>query len=98
MGIVIKASDLFYRYPKVTADRHTPKFKGKPDRQRFDRNDLYEVLPMLAAVMDRLERDDSETLQRIEELMIRDLPGFLSTREEVYDFLVGCMLEIIEAS
>ena len=93
--ISVKASDLYYRYHKYTVNRLEPKFSGKPDSHRFDRDDIYEVLPMLAAVMDELGRDDQQTLQQAEELMIREMPGFLATREEVFDFLVNCMREIL---
>jgi hypothetical protein len=95
MGLVVKASDLYYRYPKDVIHRDCPKFRGKPDREPFNRDDIYEVLPMLGAVMDALGREDGETLLRVEELMIRDLPRFIQAREEVFDFLVGCMSEIL---
>lgn len=96
MGILIKPSDLKYRYPKNTVNREAPKFCGKPDPERFDRDDLYEILPMLAKVMDELGRDDGRTLHLAEELMNRDLPRSIVAREEVFDFLVGCTREIIE--
>lgn len=96
MGIQIKPSDLKYRYPKNTVNREAPKFGGKPDREPFDRDDLYEILPMLAKVMDELGRDDGSTLHLIEELMNRDLPRSIVAREEVFDFLVGCTREVIE--
>jgi hypothetical protein len=95
MGIQIKASDLYYKYPKDTVNRGLPKFAGKPDPAPFNREDLYEVLPMLGKVMDELGRDDQHTLHQVEELMIRDLPGFLVRRDEVFDFLVGCSREIL---
>jgi len=93
MGIMIKASDLYYRYPKETTTRHFAKFSGKPDRAAFNRDDLYEVLPMLGAVMDELGSDEQSTLQIAEEIMIRDLPRFIASREDVFDFLVGCTQE-----
>lgn len=93
MGIRIKASDLYYRYPKETTTRHLGKFSGKPDKAAFNRDDLYEVLPMLGAVMDELGSDEQRTLQIAEELMIRDLPRFIESREDVFDFLVGCTNE-----
>lgn len=97
MGILIKASDLFYRYPKDTKTRHLRKFGGKPDRNPFNRDDLYEVLPMLGAVMDELGSDEQHVLQLAEEIMIRSLPRFIETREEVFDFLVFCISERLEA-
>jgi hypothetical protein len=96
MGIHVKASDLYYKYPKDSANRHAPKFRGKPDPYPFNRDDIYEVLPMLGRVMDELGRDDGQTLRVVEELMIRDMPGFLARRDDVFDFLVGCSREILE--
>jgi hypothetical protein len=95
MGITVKASDLYYKYPKDTVNRHVSKFSGKPDKNPFNRDDLYEVLPMLAAVMDALGSDDQRTLQIAEEIMIRELPRFIESREEVFDFLVGCTSELL---
>jgi hypothetical protein len=95
MEIVIKPSDLYYRYPKDAVHRHGAKFRGKPDPAPFNRDDLYEVLPMLEQVMAALGRDDARTLHVVEEVMIRDLPRFIATREEVFDFLVGCGREIL---
>jgi len=97
MGLIVKASDLYYRYPKDTVNRHLPKFSGKPDRRPFNRDDLYEVLPMLGAVMDRLGSDEQRILHQVEEIMIRQLPRFIDTRGEVFDFLVGCMRESLES-
>jgi hypothetical protein len=95
MGIMIKASDLYYRYPKETTTRHLAKFSGKPDKAKFNRDDLYEVLPMLGAVMDSLGSNEQRVLLMAEELMIRDLPRFIESREDVFDFLVGCSREML---
>lgn len=91
--IRVKASDLYYKYMRNTAARHQPKFAGKPDREPFDRDDLYEVLPMLSAVMHELGVDDQRTLHRMEELLILNMPRFITIREDVFDFLVNCMRE-----
>ncbi len=98
MPIRIKPSDFKYRYPKNIADREKPKFRGKPDREPFDRDDVYDILPMMEAVMDELGRDDARTLNILEDIMNRDLPRFVTAREEVFDFLVGCMREILEGA
>ena len=95
MAVTIKPSDLYYRYPKDTAKRHESKFRGKPDPAPFNRDDLYEVVPMLEQVMNELGRDDARSLHAVEELMIRDLPRFIVAREQVFDFLVGCAREIL---
>jgi len=96
MAVTIKPSDLYYRYPKDIAKRHEPKFRGKPDPAPFNRDDLYEVVPMLEQVMNELGRDDARSLHAVEELMIRNLPRFIIAREEVFDFLVGCAREILD--
>jgi hypothetical protein len=88
MGIVIKPSDLKYKYPRDIACRDLPKFAGKPDPAPFNRDDLYEVLPMFGAVMDALGADDGRILHILEDILNNDMPRFISTREEVYDFLV----------
>lgn len=93
MGIKIKASDLYFRYPKETKNRHQAKFSGKPDKAPFNRDDLYEVLPMLGAVMDSLGSDEQRILHLAEEIMVRELPRFIESREEVFDFLIGCSRE-----
>jgi len=95
MGIAIKPSDLYYKYPRVVERRHEGKFSGKPDPLPFNRDDLYEVIPMLELVMDELGRDDARTLHAIEEIMIRTMPRWIETREEVFDFLEGSMREVL---
>lgn len=88
MGIVIKPSDLKFKYPKDIAHRDLPKFSGKPDPAAFSRDDLYEVLPMFAAVMDALGTDDGRILHLLEDILNTDMPRFIATREEVFDCLV----------
>ncbi|UFS69918.1 hypothetical protein LPW11_18775 [Geomonas sp. RF6] len=97
MPLVIKPSDLKYRYPRVVETRDLPKFRGKPDDAPFNRNDLYEVLPVLEAVMDDLRRDDADTLHLLEDLMNQDLPRFIATRGEVFDFLSNCARDSLAA-
>ena len=96
MGITIYPSDLKYKYPKATATRHDPKFQGKDDPAPFNRDDVYDIVPMLEAVMDALERDDAPTLHFAEDIMNRDLPRSLQSRGEVFDFLTGCTREMLE--
>lgn len=87
MGIEIKPSDLYYRYPRKKEKRDLPKFCGKPDARPFDRYDLYEVVPMFEAVMDALGSQDQHLLQRIEEHLDK-LPAFIDTREMIFDALL----------
>ena len=96
MGIVIKPSDLYYKYQRKKATRDIPKFAGKPDTHPFDRDDLFEVIPMLTAVMDELGSVDGYVLHRAEEVMVLEMPGFIRTREEVFDCLVAVMQELLE--
>lgn len=96
MGLIINASDLKYKYPKVAETRRQPKFQGKDDPAPFNRDDLYDIIPMLEAVMDELGREDARTLHFLEDLMNRDLPRCVSGRGEVFSFLFGCSREMLE--
>jgi len=95
MGVKINPSDLQYKYPRKKETRDLPKFRGKPDPHPFDRNDLYEVIPMFEAVMDALGTVDGRVLHRMEEILDKEVPRFLGTREEVYDCLLGAMQDIL---
>lgn len=88
MAIEIKPSNLYYRYPRKKETREQPKFIGLPDSRPFDRNDLYEVIPMFEAVMDELGSVDGTVLQRIEVILNDHLPLFISSREEIFRGLV----------
>lgn len=92
MSIILKVSDLKFRYPRDVANREKAKFSGLPDPAPFNRHDLYEVLPMLAAVMDELESLDGEVLHQIEDIL-NEMPGFITTRGEVFDYLQGSARE-----
>lgn len=96
MGVQIKPSDLQYKYPRKKQTRALPKFSGKPDRNPFDRDDLYEVVPMFETVMDALDSTDGRVLHRLEELLNNEVPRYIATREEVYDCLVGAMRELLD--
>ena len=96
MDIEIKPSDLYYKYSRNKAKRAFPKFSGKPDRHPFARDDLYEIIPMLEAVMNELGSADGRVLHRAEEVMIQEMPGFIRTREEVFDCLMAVMREEME--
>ncbi|MRR38194.1 hypothetical protein EG829_26800 [bacterium] len=84
----MKASDLYYKYPKDIANRHKPKFVGKPDPTPFNRDDLYEVLPMMEAVMNELGTNDGSVLNMLEDIMNGEMPRFIESREMVFDCLV----------
>lgn len=95
MGVKINPSDLQYRYPRKKETRELPKFRGKPDPHPFDRDDLYEVIPMFEAVMDALGTVDGRVLHRLEEILNNEIPQFIDTREEVYDCLLDVMRGIL---
>ena len=96
MGLSINASDLKYKYPKVTETRFAPKFQGKDDPEPFNRDDLYDIIPLLEAVMDDLARDDARLLHCIEDLMNQELPRSLESRGEVFRFLTSCTRDLME--
>lgn len=88
MPIILKASDLKFRYPRDVPNREQPKFSGLPDPLPFNRDDLFDVLPMLTAVMNALESRDGNILDLLEDIL-NQMPGFISSREEVYGYLLG---------
>lgn len=96
MGITIKPSDLKYKYPRVVATRNELKLQGKDDPAPFDRDDLYDILPMLEAVMDDLGSTDAQVLHLIEDLMNRELPRSFKTRGEVFRYLAGTTRDFLE--
>jgi hypothetical protein len=95
MGIEIKPSDLYYKYRRNKESRNEPKFTGKPDPHPYDRDDLYDVIPMLGAVMDELGCNDAKVLHRLEELAGDEMPQFMTRRDEVFDFLVAVMSDML---
>jgi hypothetical protein len=94
MPIIVKASDLKFKYPRDSAHRNQPKFTGLPDPAPINRDDLYEILPMMTYVMNQLESDDSEVLHLLED-MLNQMPRFITTRGEVCDYLCGSARECI---
>ena len=92
MPIIVKASDLKFKYPRDIARREEPKFAGLPDSAPFNRHDLYEIIPMMSAVMDELGSYDGEVLNMLEDLL-NQMPGFIVTRGEVFDYLQGSARE-----
>lgn len=92
--IEIKPSDLQYKYPKNHENRGQPKFSGLPDDHVFDRDDLYEVLPMFAAVMDALAMESDVVLHKIEEVT-GEMPAFIHTRQDVYHYLCATLGQML---
>ena len=94
MPIIVKASDLKFRYPRDVANREKPKFVGLPDAVPFNRHDLYEILPLLTAVMNELESSDGEVLHLVEDVL-NVMPSFINTRGDVFDYLQGSARECL---
>jgi hypothetical protein len=94
MPIIVKASDLKFKYPRDVKRREEPKFRGLPDPAPFSRGDLYEILPMMSAVMNELGSDDGRDLHVLEDLL-NEMPRFIATRGEVYDYLLGSAHECL---
>ncbi|ABA88606.1 hypothetical protein Pcar_1358 [Syntrophotalea carbinolica DSM 2380] len=95
MGITVKPSDLWYKYARKKETRDRPRFTGIPDDLPFDANNLYEVIPMFEAVMDAVDTRSEHVLRELEEILNRGVPGFLTRRDEVYDFLLGSIREVL---
>jgi len=94
MPIIVKASDLKFKYPRDVANREKPKFSGLPDPAPFNRHDLYEILPLLSAVMNELGSSDGEVLHLIEDVL-NEMPSFITSRSEVFDYLQGSARECL---
>ena len=92
--LIVKGSDLKFKYRKYVETRDQPKFQGLPDPTPFNRDDLYEILPMMGAVMDRLDTADGEVLHLLEDIL-NEMPRFVVTREEVFDYLQGSAHECL---
>jgi hypothetical protein len=92
--IILKASDLKFRYPRDIVNRDKPKFAGLPDPTPFNRHDLFDILPLLTAVMVELKSCDGEVLHLVEDIL-NEMPGFIRSREEVHDYLLGTALECL---
>ncbi|GAC1465780.1 MAG: hypothetical protein PVSMB11_01120 [Desulfuromonadaceae bacterium] len=95
MAIIVKASDLKFKYSRDVMRREEPKFAGLPDPAPFNRDDLYEILPILSAVMGELGSDDGELLHLLEDLL-NQMPRFITSREEVFDYLRGSARECLK--
>lgn len=87
MGIIIKPSDFKFKYPKDIPNRNTSKFRGIPDPMPFNRDDLFEIIPMMEAVMNTLDSTDGNVLDMLEDIL-NEMPRFIETREEVFNYLV----------
>ena len=95
MAVQIKPSDLYYRYARKKEGHDRPRFSGPPDPRPFDRDDLYEVIPMCEAVMDALGSTDGRVLRQLEEILVRELPFCVESREEVFACLLGALRELL---
>lgn len=94
MPLIVKASDFKFKYPRDVANRNEPKFTGLPDHVLFNRDDLYEILPMMSAVMNELNSEDGQVLNLLEDIL-NDMPRFITTRGEVFDYLHGSARECL---
>lgn len=92
--LIVKPSDLQFKYRRYVAQRDEPKFSGLPDPAPFNRDDLYEVLPMLGAAMEALQTVDGRVLHLLEEIL-NEMPGLIVTRSEVFAYLVGSARECL---
>jgi hypothetical protein len=92
--IIVKASDLKFKYPRDSVNRDQPKFVGLPDPTPFNRDDLYDILPMFTAAMNALDSADGEVLNLLEDIL-NQMPRFITTREEVFDYLQGSARECL---
>lgn len=93
--LIVKASDLKFKYPRDVAHREEAKFSGLPDPAPFNRDDLYEIIPMMSAAMEALGSDNGRVLHLLEDIL-NEMPRFVGSREEVYNYLVGCGRDVLQ--
>ena len=94
MPVIVKASDFKFKYPRDVARRNEPKFTGLPDPSPFNRDDLYDVVPMMTAAMNELGSDDGEILHLLEDVL-NQMPRFISSRGEVFNYLTESVRECL---
>jgi hypothetical protein len=95
VGVIIKPSDLQFKYRRKKDVRDEPKFQGKPDPRPFDSDDLYEVIPMFEAVMNELGADDGKLLNEMEEIVNSIPAGYKPKREDIFAFLVDQLRDVV---
>ena len=93
--IIVKASDLKFNYRKYIETKDEPKFCGLPDSTPFNRDDVYDVLPMMGAALEAIGTNEGRMLHILEDLL-NEMPRFISSREEVFNYLVGCGTEVMQ--
>ena len=88
MGIQISPSDLYYKYRRNKELPDEPKFTGKPDSNPYDRDDLYDVIPMLSAVLDELRCRDANVLHLLGGLFLYRIASWLYSANLDYGTLL----------
>ena len=83
-AINLSISDLKYEYSKKATGGDNPKFTGKPDSGLFNREEEYEVIPMLNKVLDELGTLKVSALHKLEDMKdtIKDTISWLNKKEE----------------
>lgn len=94
MELMIKPSDLKFKYRRDVLHRNEAKYLGGDDPAPFNRDDLYDILAMLTAVMNALQSDNGRLLHLLEETL-NDMPRCVVTRGEVFAYLRGTAEEVI---
>lgn len=94
MAIIVNPSDFKFKYPRDVLHRHEQKFTGLPDPTPFNRDDLYEILPVMNIVMNELGSDEGAVLHLLEDLL-NEMPRFITTRGEVFEYLLGSARECL---
>jgi len=79
---VINKSDLQYKYTWTTDKGDNPKYVGKLDRDKVDRDEGYEVLDFLNAVC-----NEKTQALKAERLIKTKLPGTIQKRDEIVKWL-----------
>ena len=95
MDLLIKPSDLRYKYRRPPQEERESKRVPAIDATPLNRDDLYEVLAVLTAAMTSLNTRDGTLLNWLEERML-EMPRFISSRAEAVRYLHESALEYLD--
>ena len=87
MAIRVKRNMLQYEYSWQATDGSDP-MKVKIDARILNRNEGYEVIPIIQKVIDHFGYSDEADVLKIEALIKEELPGNIRGRDRVFDWLV----------
>ena len=75
-----------YRWSAIDGDN--PKITGKLDKTEFNRNERYEVLYLINAVINELSLSRLESAKKVEQMIRYELPSNIRSQENVKNWIL----------